>query len=372
MLLEQEAQEPDLELVARREVFVPALARKDALPRRRRDDDRFAETGPGAEDRDWALGVARHVAQHVELARFERAHPVRDRHEVVQETHRLDPEVARERACVNLPREVRRLDSAVVDGPRHRERGALDARHAVPEHLPEDRIEPRVAGALEARALHFPERARFPLEDGEQRLGASDVPREHAHPPHISHPRLGTDRPVPDRSGVTARGIQATRARVRVLGVDPGSRRIGLAISDEDERIALPHSTVNRQATPDALASIAEVVRAEGVGHIVVGLPLRLDGADGPEARRARAFADALGRATGIPVELVDERLTTALAERALRETGVKGARKKDVINQAAATVLLQGYLEKAERSWDHELDPEAEHAERARRREQD
>jgi putative Holliday junction resolvase len=135
---------------------------------------------------------------------------------------------------------------------------------------------------------------------------------------------------------------------VRVLGVDPGSKRIGLALSDEEARIAFPHSVVERGegGAAHAIARVADVARSEGVTHIVVGLPLRLDGTEGPEAKRARAFADALGRATGLPVELVDERMTTALAERALAATGVRGERKKAVVDQAAAAVLLQGHLD--------------------------
>jgi putative Holliday junction resolvase len=133
-----------------------------------------------------------------------------------------------------------------------------------------------------------------------------------------------------------------------VLGIDPGSKRIGLALSDETGRIAFPHSVLERGAggVEAAVARIAELVKDEGVGRVVVGLPLRLDGKEGPEAKRARAFADALGRAAGVPVELVDERMTTALAERGLRATGVRGERKKAVVDQAAAAVLLQGHLD--------------------------
>ena len=132
---------------------------------------------------------------------------------------------------------------------------------------------------------------------------------------------------------------------MRILGVDPGSRRIGLALSDEDGRIALPLDTLVR-AGDDAAQAVADRARDEGAREIVIGLPLEMDGTDGPAAKRARRFATAVERASGVRVVLWDERLTTVAAERALREAGVKGAAKKRVVDQAAATLLLQGYLD--------------------------
>jgi putative Holliday junction resolvase len=132
---------------------------------------------------------------------------------------------------------------------------------------------------------------------------------------------------------------------VRILGVDPGSRRIGLALSDEEGRIALPLDTLVRSGE-DAAGAVAERARHEGAREIVIGLPLEMDGTDGPAAKRARRFAAAVERASGVHVVLWDERLTTVVAERALREAGVKGADRKRVVDQAAATVLLQGYLD--------------------------
>ena len=132
---------------------------------------------------------------------------------------------------------------------------------------------------------------------------------------------------------------------MRILGVDPGSRRIGLALSDEEGRIALPLDTVVRGGD-DAAEAVAERARIEGAREIVIGLPLEMDGTDGPAAKRARRFAAAVERASGLRVVLWDERLTTVAAERALREAGVRGADKKRVVDQVAATVLLQGYLD--------------------------
>lgn len=133
---------------------------------------------------------------------------------------------------------------------------------------------------------------------------------------------------------------------MRVLAVDPGSRRIGLALSDEAGAVALPLQTVERRSEEAAVRRIAEVAREQGAGEIVVGLPLELDGTEGPAARRARRFAEAVRREAEVPVVMWDERLTTLMAERALRDTGVCGSKRRRVVDQAAATVLLSGYLE--------------------------
>ncbi len=140
---------------------------------------------------------------------------------------------------------------------------------------------------------------------------------------------------------------------MRRLGVDPGSRRIGLSLSDEDGRIAMPHSTVERRGAADAARRVAEVVQETGAGEVVMGLPLRLDGTKGDAARRARSLGEAIASRSDVPVVYWDERLTTVQAERALREADVRGAARRQVVDQAAATVLLQSYLDaKTERTW--------------------
>jgi putative Holliday junction resolvase len=133
---------------------------------------------------------------------------------------------------------------------------------------------------------------------------------------------------------------------VRILAIDPGTRRIGLALSDEDEMLASPLSTVERKSRAQAVADVARVARAAEVGRLIVGLPLRLDGTEGPEALRARTLGDAIADAAGLGVEYVDERFTTVIADRALGEAGVRGKKKRSVVDQAAAVVLLQGYLD--------------------------
>jgi len=153
-----------------------------------------------------------------------------------------------------------------------------------------------------------------------------------------------------------------------VLGVDPGRRRVGLALSDgADGSIALPLATLDRP--PDDREAAAKVRGLLGdipVAEVVVGLPLRLDGTEGEAARRARRFGDALAHALLVPVSYMDERLTTVQAERALGETGVRGQARRRVVDQAAATLILQCWLDRrayrgaapTERRWDDEDEP--------------
>ncbi len=133
---------------------------------------------------------------------------------------------------------------------------------------------------------------------------------------------------------------------MRRMGIDPGQRRVGLALSDEEGQLASPHKTLERTSDRGLLAALAAEVRAHEVGEIVFGLPLRLSGDEGPEARRARKLASELERAAGVKVVLWDERLTTVAAERQLRGVGLRAQRKKALLDQVAATLLLQSYLD--------------------------
>jgi len=133
-----------------------------------------------------------------------------------------------------------------------------------------------------------------------------------------------------------------------VLGIDFGSRRIGLAISDAEERVAFPAGTLESRGRKSDLAAIGELARERGVRRIVVGLPLHMDGRAGVGAEAARAFATALHEALGLPVELLDERWTSREAERVLREAGPRGRRKKrGATDTLAATLLLRTFLER-------------------------
>jgi putative Holliday junction resolvase len=136
-----------------------------------------------------------------------------------------------------------------------------------------------------------------------------------------------------------------TRPPGRVLGLDLGDVRIGVAISDDAGRLAVPLGTV-RTGAPHDLRVIAELVREHEVALVVVGHPLSLSGERGEAARRAEAFAEALRGVLPVPVVLQDERLSTAEAERALRETGASGPRRRRAVDRSAATVILQAYLD--------------------------
>lgn len=134
-----------------------------------------------------------------------------------------------------------------------------------------------------------------------------------------------------------------------LLGVDVGSVRIGVAVSDTEQRVALPLTTIRRGAGD--LDEIARLVDERGVAGLVVGLPLSLSGQEGPAAQASRRFAMSLAaRVAPTPVRLVDERLTTASASRGLREAGLGSRQARHVVDQVAAAAILQGALD-AERS---------------------
>lgn len=135
------------------------------------------------------------------------------------------------------------------------------------------------------------------------------------------------------------------------LGIDHGSKRIGLAISDAGGKVALPAGTLESKGLKRDLAAIREIVEARQVERIVVGLPIHMDGRRGPQAQAAQAFADRLARELGLPVDTLDERWTTREAERALRATGRKGKKQRAVVDSVAAALLLRTYLEREERA---------------------
>ena len=134
---------------------------------------------------------------------------------------------------------------------------------------------------------------------------------------------------------------------MRVLAVDLGAKRVGLARSDESRTIAEPYGTLAGEPAATLVERLAEAVRAAGATEVVIGLPRRLDGSAGPEAAAARAVADQLRRLTRLRVELMDERLTSAQAERVLLAGGSRRARRREVVDRVAATLILQSYLER-------------------------
>lgn len=137
---------------------------------------------------------------------------------------------------------------------------------------------------------------------------------------------------------------------MRAIGLDLGQRRIGVALSDSDGRMATPYEVVLRSGDRSRdHGRIAELVAEAGAEVVVVGLPLSLDGSMGPAARAADTEADELRRLLAVDVVTWDERLTTVEAERRLRSTHLRGKQRRRVVDQVAATVVLQSWLDAAQ-----------------------
>ena len=133
----------------------------------------------------------------------------------------------------------------------------------------------------------------------------------------------------------------------RALGIDLGERRIGVAVSDSDGRVATPLTVIKRTGSRNRdHQKIAELVDEYEAGVVVVGLPLSLDGGTGPAALGAQREAQQLEAAVGVPVLTHDERLTTVIAEQALAESGLRGKARRRRVDMVAASVILQGWLD--------------------------
>jgi putative Holliday junction resolvase len=135
-----------------------------------------------------------------------------------------------------------------------------------------------------------------------------------------------------------------------VLGIDVGTARIGVAVSDPDRRVAVPVATVAAGAPAD-LEAIAVIAEEHDVNEIVVGLPLRMDGGRGRAAEAAETFGARLGERLGLPVRFEDERLSTVEADRALAATGAGGRERRTSVDRSAAAVILQSYLDRRSRA---------------------
>ena len=142
-------------------------------------------------------------------------------------------------------------------------------------------------------------------------------------------------------------------SRGRRLGVDVGKVRVGVAISDPDGILATPLVTLSRDmgaaadSVPADIAELSRLMREHEVVQVVVGLPVRLNGAEGAAAIDIRAYSERLADAvTPVPVVLADERMSTVVATRRLAERGVRGKRQRAVVDQAAAVEILQGWLD--------------------------
>ncbi len=133
----------------------------------------------------------------------------------------------------------------------------------------------------------------------------------------------------------------------RVLAIDWGKRRIGIALSDESRAIASPHKVVQRGGSLDRdLEHIAGLTREHDVSQVVFGLPVRLDGSTGPEASGILEVVEKLKQKVDIPVRTWDERFSTVAAERALIGGNVSRKKRRDLVDQVAAALILQSYLD--------------------------
>jgi putative Holliday junction resolvase len=143
-------------------------------------------------------------------------------------------------------------------------------------------------------------------------------------------------------------------ARPRYLGLDVGTRRIGVAVSDELGLTAQPVMTLERRANRrDDLRSLARLCRKFGVAGIVAGNPLHLSGQAGSRAAKTRDFAAELGALTGLPIYLWDERLTTHEAHEILYKAGRARQTHRKVVDQVAAALILQSFLDEKQGHWD-------------------
>ncbi len=133
----------------------------------------------------------------------------------------------------------------------------------------------------------------------------------------------------------------------RILALDYGERRIGMAISDATGTIARPLEMLLVSSPAEIVGPLRKIIAEESVERIVIGLPLNMDGSEGTSAHAARALGALLGRELGLPVELQDERLTTVRAERAMLEADMSRAKRAKRRDTMAAQFILQTYLER-------------------------
>lgn len=140
---------------------------------------------------------------------------------------------------------------------------------------------------------------------------------------------------------------------VRALGIDLGSKRIGVAVSDLSGTIGSALTTVHRsKSRRHDHAEIARITREEEAEVVVVGLPLSLDGSVGPAARAATNEAEQLATVVGVPVEMYDERFTTVTAERPMLEAGLDARQRRRIVDKVAAAVMLQAWLDHRRETW--------------------
>jgi putative Holliday junction resolvase len=133
---------------------------------------------------------------------------------------------------------------------------------------------------------------------------------------------------------------------MRTMGLDVGTRTIGVAVSDELGITAQGVTTIRRVGPKKDVAELKRLIADHSVTRIVVGLPLNMDGTEGPRALASRELGDVLATETGLPIDYQDERLSTVEAQRVLIAADVSRKKRKGVIDQVAASIILQGYLD--------------------------
>lgn len=139
----------------------------------------------------------------------------------------------------------------------------------------------------------------------------------------------------------------ATLPGVRALGLDPGTKRIGVALSDTSGTVASPLTVLQRsKSVRHDLEQIAKIVRDEEVDVVVMGLPLHMDGSMSPSAKSSTAMARQLANVVDVPVELHDERRTTAQADRDMLAAGLNAVQRRQVVDKVAAAIMLQSWLD--------------------------
>jgi putative Holliday junction resolvase len=137
---------------------------------------------------------------------------------------------------------------------------------------------------------------------------------------------------------------------MRILALDIGARRVGVAVSDPLGWTAQGLPTLARENDPQLIEAVRRITRELDVERVVIGLPRNMNGTVGPQAKKALAFADALRAALQLPVETWDERLTTVAAERSLAEGGLDGRKRRRSVDRVAAQLILQGFLDSLNR----------------------
>ena len=140
---------------------------------------------------------------------------------------------------------------------------------------------------------------------------------------------------------------EALPSHTRLIGLDLGTKTIGLALSDLTRTVATPHSTIKRTKFSVDAKELLDIVDEHEVAGLVLGFPVNLDGSEGPRAQSTRAFARNLIQLRDIPIVLWDERLTTVAAERTLLEADASRKRRAEVIDKMAAAIILQGALDR-------------------------